>query len=86
MKKLHLSYLPAIFLRVVEKRSFVFRPVVFLRTRTHHSCNKCVTETPHIQMLLAPFHHFYAPNYLVEVKGESGNVPVARCSLQDIHR
>ena len=46
MKKLHMSYLPAIFLRVTGKRSFVPRLAAFLRAAAYRSCNECFTESP----------------------------------------
>ena len=54
MKKLHLSYLPAILLREPEKRSFVPCLAAFLHA--HASCNESFKESPFIQTSIAPFH------------------------------
>ena len=55
MKKLHRSYLSAIFFRVVEKRSFVPRLAAFL-IRAHASCKESFKQSPYIQTFIAPFH------------------------------
>ena len=54
MKKLHLSFLPALFLRVAEEPSFVPRLAAFLTSHTR--CNERFKESPYIQTFITPFH------------------------------
>ena len=53
MKKLYLSYLPPIFFRVAEKRSFVPRLAAFFHA--HARCSECFSESPYIPPFIAPF-------------------------------
>ena len=53
MNKLYLSYLPPIFFRVAEKRSFVPRLAAFFHA--HARCSECFSESQYIPPFIAPF-------------------------------
>ena len=63
MKKLYLSYLPPIFFRVAEKRSFVPQLAAFFHAHAH--CSECFSESPYIPPFIAPFliHVTVDPHY-----------------------